>query len=391
MKCFFKWVLSIFSFTGKPLQLRDLPLLLAKVLVWGILTGPIFAFVFVLAEDPRHVLNFLSSPRELATTGVVGAVWALSFYIFLGFGNAYLKRWIDGYPRAISFTISLAFNVVGASMAVLVAGTVSAVVTTQTFNIPSEYYWRLAVINAALAVLLAVIIKAFIALRIQVERTQTELRKQELATARAQSLALQAQINPHFFFNTLNTISALIDDDPAAARRNIGRLADLFRYTLGCTMGTSDAASTAVDLDQELDFVRDYLAIEQERFRRRLHLEFPEQSNPGVKVPGLILQPLVENAIKHGIAPRIDGGTVSIRVEPAGPNVRVTVRNTSDGDPLPADPALFRPGHALDNVRARLRMFTGRPDPLTATTGTGYTEFGFEISSGARATGGAIG
>ena len=376
MKCFFKWVLSIFNFSGQSPKWSDVPLLLAKCTVWGILTGPIIAFVFILAEHPEAVVGYLLSPRELLTSAVVGVAWGLSFYIFLGLGNAFLKNWIGGYPRAISYTISVIFNVVGTSMAVLVAGSTSLFVTNQTFNIPADYYWRLAVINIALALGLGVIIKAFIHLRIEVEKTQTLLREQELATARAQSLALQSQINPHFFFNTLNTISALIDDEPAAARRNIGRLADLFRYTLGCC-----THSSTVDLDQELDFVRDYLAIEQERFRRRLKLELPENPNPGIQVPGLILQPLVENAIKYGIAPRIEGGTVAIRVEPAGAAVRITVRNTSDGEPLPDERSLYKPGHALENVRARLRMFTGQANPLVIATGFGYTEFGFEISS----------
>ena len=112
-----------------------------------------------------------------------------------------------------------------------------------------------------------------------------------------------------------------------------------------------------------------------------MKLELPENPNPGIQVPGLILQPLVENAIKYGIAPRIEGGTVAIRVEPAGAAVRITVRNTSDGEPLPDERSLYKPGHALENVRARLRMFTGQANPLVIATGFGYTEFGFEISS----------
>jgi sensor histidine kinase YesM len=378
---FFRWVLSIFQFrTGAP-KPREIPLLLAKCTVWGLLSGPFFSIAFILMDEPAHLVRFLGSPYLILISSLCGVVWGLSFYIILGLGNTYLKQWMEGTPKAIANSVFVLFNLIGSTFAFFFAGTVSALFARGAFTVRSGNYLRYALVDAVFGAILAIVIRAFLHLKIEVERTQHQLRKQELETARAQSLALQSQINPHFFFNTLNTISALIDDDPAAARRNIGRLADLFRYTLSCTH------TTTVDLDQELDFVRDYLAIEQERFRRRLRLELPDSPTPGLQVPGLILQPLVENAIKHGIAPRIDGGTVSIRVEPLpGGTVSVTVRNTSDGEPLPDHRSLFRPGHALENVRARLRMFTGQPDPLrmafgTSPSGDGWTEFGFEFSS----------
>jgi len=360
----------VFRLQSAPPTLQELPLLLAKCTVWGLLSGPVFGAVFLLLNEPGRLPAYLTSPRALFFSSIDGVVWALTFYIGLGLGNSLLKRSLLGYPPAIQNTIFVVFNLIATSMAVAIAGTLSP---HGSFTLRTPLYLRILVIDSVLGLALSLVIRAFIHLKLQVERTQAELQLQALETARAQALALQSQINPHFFFNTLNTISALIDDDPAAARRNIARLADMFRYTLGCTHNSS------VELEQELDFVRDYLAIEQERFRRRLKLELPGGPAPPVRVPGLILQPLVENAVKHGIAGRIEGGTVTVRVEPLGSGARVTVRNTSDGEALPGEPALFRPGHALENVRARLRMFTGRPDPLRMATGDGWTEFGFDV------------
>jgi LytS/YehU family sensor histidine kinase len=201
------------------------------------------------------------------------------------------------------------------------------------------------------------------------------LREKEVETARAQARALQSQINPHFFFNTLNTISALIEIDQRAAQRMIGRLSDMFRYTLGCTH------SGPVSLEQEVQFVRDYLAIEQARFQRRLRVELPASGLTDIPVPGLVLQPLVENAVKYGIAERLDGGTVSVNVERSGRTARVSVRNTANGHASLAEADLFRPGHALENVRARLRLFTGNPNPLRFRSGENWVEFSFDLEA----------
>jgi LytS/YehU family sensor histidine kinase len=248
------------------------------------------------------------------------------------------------------------------------------------FEVPN--FWQIVAIDGILGAILALVIGAFIKLKLQVETTQAALRAREVLqsqlaeeTARAQALALQSQINPHFFFNTLNTISALVEIDPRAAQQMIGRLSDMFRYTLSCTH------TGPVGLEEEVQFVRDYLAIEQARFRRRLSVELPEGLLSDIRVPGLVLQPLVENAVKYGIAQRLDGGTVSVRVERKGPSARISVRNSSNPDNAFAHANLFRPGHALENVRARLRLFTGVAEPLIFSTGDDWVECSFSLSA----------
>jgi sensor histidine kinase YesM len=166
--------------------------------------------------------------------------------------------------------------------------------------------------------------------------------------------ALQAQINPHFLFNTLSTISALAEQDAALTQRTIGRLANLFRYTLSCSQ------CEFVSLTDELEFVRDYLGIEQLRLGSRLRVEWLDDTvGAGVRLPGLTLQPLVENAIRHGVARRVTGGVVRVQIRRASNHCRIDVSNeVADGDDLPdlSHHGAFRPGHALSNVRERLHL-----------------------------------
>src|SRR5262249_25460168 len=145
------------------------------------------------------------------------------------------------------------------ALAAPLAFATAAAIVSRVLGLKFPWFRQTIAIESVIGAILAVIIGAFVKLKEQVESTQGKLRESEIATARAQSIALQAQINPHFFFNTLNSISALIDSDPRAAQRMIGVLAGMFRYTFG------SSGLPSVPLEEELGFVRDYLAIEQAR------------------------------------------------------------------------------------------------------------------------------
>lgn len=168
-----------------------------------------------------------------------------------------------------------------------------------------------------------------------------------LAEARLESLRMQ--LHPHFLFNTLNTISALVHEDPEAADRMIAALSDLLRQTLSTT------GAQEIPLRQELEFLKHYLEIQQMRFGDRLtYFEEVEPETLDAAVPAMLLQPLVENAIRHGIAPRAAPGRVELRARRAGEKLELTVRD--DGTGLPAD---FREGLGLANTRARLGQLYG--------------------------------
>ncbi|MFI5372084.1 MAG: sensor histidine kinase, partial [Candidatus Eisenbacteria bacterium] len=162
------------------------------------------------------------------------------------------------------------------------------------------------VFAALFTVLVGGVIYASVFYRLAIERARAvEQVRAELAQAELRTL--RSQMNPHFLFNALNTIASMVREDPAAAEDTTTRLAELFRYALRA----SDREH--VPLADELAFVRDYLAIERRRFGARLTVV--EDIAPGlddVPVPTLLLQPLVENAVRHGIAPRVEGGTVRL-------------------------------------------------------------------------------
>ena len=189
----------------------------------------------------------------------------------------------------------------------------------------------------------------------------------EASAADARLRALQYQLNPHFFFNTLNAISTLIverrNDDAAAM---IARLGEFLRATL------QRDVMTFVSLGDELGFVQRYLDIEQVRFEDRLtvQLDVAEEAYTGT-VPLLILQPLVENAVRHGIAPLAGGGRIDIgaRVEQQGARQCLVITIENDAPPPPpANVPNDGPGIGLTNVRERLETLCGDRYRLTAET-----------------------
>lgn len=225
-------------------------------------------------------------------------------------------------------------------------------------------------INAILALVVGSVVHVYEHLRWRLAESLREVEEVRLRearlreqAARAELSALQARINPHFFFNTLNTISSLVEEDPRAAGDIVQTLAELFRYTFKV------AESGPVPLQEELDFVQRCLTIERARYGERLRVV--RDVDPAallVPVPGLILQPLVENAVGHGIAPLRNGGTVRIaaRLEPG----ELCVEVSDDGRGLPpgvADPV--RDGHGLDNVRQRLQTLYGGTGRLELESG----------------------
>lgn len=188
------------------------------------------------------------------------------------------------------------------------------------------------------------------AARYHYEAQDRALRASRLETRliEAQLQTLQRQLQPHFLFNTLNTISALMHRDVEAADAMLARLGDLLRMSFE-TLGVQE-----VSLAQELDFLRKYVAIEQARFRDRLDVTFEVGEDVlDCPVPNLLLQPLVENAIRHGIGPRIGPGHVWVRAARTGSVLELEVRDDGVGVPA-AKLSDLEQGVGLSNTRSRL-------------------------------------
>ena len=183
------------------------------------------------------------------------------------------------------------------------------------------------------------------------KKREVEAAQLERAFMHAQNQALRMQLQPHFLFNTLNSISALIHLDPETADRMIARLGDLLRLSL------DQSGQQEVTLAQEAQFLERYLAIERIRFQDRLTigLQIPEDLK-AARVPSFVLQPLVENAIKHGVGASADGGHIAVRARKEEGMLCLEVQD--DGPGFVTNP---RPGHGIGtgNTRQRLQLLYG--------------------------------
>jgi two-component sensor histidine kinase len=194
------------------------------------------------------------------------------------------------------------------------------------------------------------------------------LRETQLLEARLQ--ALSAQLHPHFLSNALNGIAALVDARPAEARSMIARLGELLRGGVDATQHREFA------LTQEIEWVERYLEVQQIRFEDRLQIDVqiaPEVMN--AMVPPLILQPIVENAIKHGVEMRAEGGRVSVCADRRDGYLRVRVGN----DPGAEAAGTRTAGVGLQNVRARLKALYGARQSLSIARSEGWVEAVLEL------------
>ncbi len=208
-------------------------------------------------------------------------------------------------------------------------------------------------------------------MRSRLERTTLALAKKERDEAEARRIATEAQlaslesrVQPHFLFNTLNSIAALIPQDPAGAERMTGQLASLLRSSL------DGAGAPLVPLEQELHSVRDYLEIERVRFGERLRFRITMPDGlERVTVPRFSMQTLVENSVKFAVSPRREGGLVDVSAQATSTAVRLSV--TDDGPGF--DPAAAPQHHGLALLRARLALSFGDRASLDVSSRPGHT------------------
>jgi sensor histidine kinase YesM len=193
----------------------------------------------------------------------------------------------------------------------------------------------------------------------------------EIKNKEMQISLLKSQINPHFLFNTLNSISMLVGSNKEQARKVIGQLSDVFRYALESHTGQM------VRLSDELEFIKNYIRIQQVRFGDRLrYVEDVSEMANKQDIPPMILQPLVENAVKYGIAPKDEGGTITVTIRPIGDGIYFRV--SDDGLGINAKKVLDgqSTGVGLKNTDKRLQSIYGK----TAGLQVKATEDGYSVS-----------
>ena len=191
-------------------------------------------------------------------------------------------------------------------------------------------------------------------------RIEMKLEQQERLLLQARMEALQSQINPHFLFNTLNSVSSLVRRDPDSARHMIVRLSNILRRLLR-------KGDSFVPLREEVEFLDDYLDIEVVRFGRE-KLKVVKELEPASLehlVPSMILQPLVENAIKHGLADKLEGGTIYIRSRTAESRIIIEVEDDGVGMPVSGTSSSSGTGIGMVNVSERLQVVYGDAADIT--------------------------
>lgn len=186
---------------------------------------------------------------------------------------------------------------------------------------------------------------------------QTQKQKQkekELISAayKSEVNALKARIHPHFLFNTLNSISASVPKEMEHVRELIAKLADTFRYSLRAS------EQELITLKDELTFIQTVLELEQERLKKRLKIIYDiDERSLHQKIPPMLLQPIVENAVKHGIAPSVDGGVITISIKQQDAFTKFIIKDTGAGK---LNGNLFNKGVGLSNVNLRLEKLYGQ-------------------------------
>jgi LytS/YehU family sensor histidine kinase len=274
----------------------------------------------------------------------------LLFYSFVCLTPWYMCRQL---PLGSTNGFKLAANHLGAAILADAIWVQMARVMGRWLDLGDRFRTETTTVLAVIGLLLYSLSVALHYMLLAVERS----REAEVQARDAELRALKAQINPHFLFNSLNSITALTATDPVRAREMCIRLSDFLRNTLG--LGERESISWR----EELQLARTYLEVEQVRFGARLRVEMNvDDACSDCLVPPLVLQPLIENAVKHGIATLVDGGTITVEGRVNKGLLEVSVENGFD----PESPSPRRSGLGLRNVRNRLATRFGDVAHLSA-------------------------
>ncbi len=316
------------------------------------------ALVFYVFNFPR-----LKSPHEhlkyFLLCFMYGIVIFFTIWIFHWIQWLVTGKPANDRPYKIPVTTQSFLSLAGTILGLYLAEHLDAWLSDEEFTY--SQFWQ------------SIFFSAFIALMFQFyyawKQSQQENLQLKAAKAEAELHVLRNQMQPHFLFNSLNSLAALIDSDPATAGDATQKLADLYRLILDCSKNPLSP------LEREVQISRLYLEIEKIRFGRRLNYLMPTLT-PGERnllVPSLVIQTLVENAVKHGIAGSVEGGFVHLTVRRESAGLRVEVVNS--GSPLAAAPRSG--GTGVRNTEERLGLLFGaahgfqlarNPDGLTSAT-----------------------
>ncbi len=356
----------ILRIVGQPYRAADLMLEGSFLLglLGGRVVGPLGGSIISLPAFFHH--EWLSMPVA-ATAGLVGGlirqaipnteeIWRLGPFTFLSTPRM-IVRFFRG--RKLSWEMLPLAAIVALELGRQALG--HATKPQWLFYLDVGQIWTLALVLLSTVMAVAVPMKIWNNTRIEMNLEQHQ---QLLLKARMD--ALTAQINPHFLFNTLNTVSSLIRYDPDTARGVVIKLSNILRRLLR-------KHETFVPLQEELDFIDDYLDIEVARFGRdnlQIHKEI-EESTLDAFVPSMLLQPIVENALKHGLAAKLGGGQITIRTATQDSRLIIEIEDNGVGIPEDRMSQVYVDGIGISNVHERLRVLYGADFRMEITSREG--------------------
>ncbi len=306
------------------------------------------------------------------TAGLAGCLLSISVYrangaqIVAQFGRSLITASFVGTPVVLllvrfgmrMYRVRVPWNwmlIVTGILGCAIAGTLACSAVSIALGLISQGYfwfsfWARIQFAAILALSVGIGALSYGVLRNQLEATTLEQERAQKLAAEARLASLESHVRPHFLFNTLNTISSLIPEDPRRAETLVGKLAAVLRLSL-------DSHQVRVgSLERELKIVGAYLEIERARYGERLRFRIDVPAELGtVQVPALSLQTLVENSVKHGVGSRFEGAEIRVAAFERDGSVFVEV---SDDGPGFTEQAI-RPGHGLDNLQQRLVTLFG--------------------------------
>ncbi len=282
-------------------------------------------------------------------------VWAYLCYsgvFFTHLFRSYIKKnnWLNLPLKKTIPRVLIASLVIGAIMYVLVFAVnyAAGLFESHRFRVATPF---IAVTNLGSMVLLWALIYFAVHYFENYKRAQIESLIWEAAVKDFELKTLKSQLNPHFMFNAMNSIRALIEEDPANAQNAVTKLSNILRYSLKIER------TETVPLEDEMQTVSDYLALESIRFEERLKYKVTiDPKSSKVEIPPMMIQTLVENGIKHGISKKTQGGEISVDSKMTGTDLHIQIRNTGQFD----DESLHNSkGFGISNTKHRLNLLFG--------------------------------
>jgi two-component system LytT family sensor kinase len=338
------------------------------IILLGLLLGPEWAMLGGLALSAPAVYHheYLALPFNAALGLVAGLLGRFvekeEIWSFTPFIDLSLYRWVRRNLRQprIDRQFLMLFLIVAAEAC---RDWIAHAYPQRLFALVASQFWVQALVCLCAPINVGIALKVWNTLRIEMK-----LEEQKRLLLEARLDALQRQINPHFLFNTLNSIASLVRVKPELAREMIVKLGNILRALL-------KEHDSYVPLSEELKFTDDYLDIEVVRFgadKLRVEKEIDPRTL-GVLVPSILLQPLIENSIKHGLEPRLMGGTVTLRSRLDGDRVRIEVADDGVGMGNRPTSALRRTGAGIGmkNVQERLEVLYGNQASFSVVSNPG--------------------